>query len=175
MSRGVSAILLVAATAMIAVMTMGDPLRVNTAVKRFFGWQPDLPARTRLVPQMVARQLRFVASATTVDVVREQIERFAGFEAKLELVEPWQGRKRFHGILGGISTGQDIRLRFAIKPTSSILSSRQTVNLAGENTEISTKGRHDPCVGIRAVPVGEAMMACVLADHVLLHRAQCGA
>ena len=79
------------------------------------------------------------------------------------------------GILGGISTGQDIRLRFAIKPTSSILSSRQTVNLAGENTEISTKGRHDPCVGIRAVPVGEAMMACVLADHFLLHRAQCGA
>ena len=83
MSRGVSAILLVAATAMIAVMTMGDPLRVNTAVKRFFGWQPDLPARTRLVPQMVARQLRFVASATTVDVVREQIERFAGFGSRV--------------------------------------------------------------------------------------------
>ncbi|MBT5038427.1 MAG: chorismate synthase [Rhodospirillaceae bacterium] len=79
------------------------------------------------------------------------------------------------GILGGISTGQDITLRFAVKPTSSILNPRQTVNKAGEEMEISTKGRHDPCVGIRAVPVGEAMMACVLADHLLLHRAQCGA
>ena len=79
------------------------------------------------------------------------------------------------GILGGISTGQDITLRFAVKPTSSILNPRQTVNKAGEETEVSTKGRHDPCVGIRAVPVGEAMMACVLADHLLLHRAQCGA
>ncbi len=78
------------------------------------------------------------------------------------------------GILGGISTGQDIRLRFAVKPTSSILKPSKTVNLAGEDTEISTKGRHDPCVGIRAVPVGEAMMASVLADHLLLHRAQCG-
>ncbi|MDP7344369.1 MAG: chorismate synthase, partial [Alphaproteobacteria bacterium] len=78
------------------------------------------------------------------------------------------------GILGGISTGQDIRLRFAVKPTSSILKPRRTVNMAGENAEISTTGRHDPCVGIRAVPVGEAMMACVLADHLLLQRAQCG-
>ena len=78
------------------------------------------------------------------------------------------------GILGGISTGQDIRVRFAVKPTSSILKTRQTVTLTGENAEISTKGRHDPCVGIRAVPVGEAMMACVLADHMLLHRGQCG-
>ena len=79
------------------------------------------------------------------------------------------------GILGGISTGQDIQLRFAIKPTSSILNPRRSINLAGEDTDISTTGRHDPCVGIRAVPVGEAMMACVLADHLLLHRAQCGA
>ena len=78
------------------------------------------------------------------------------------------------GILGGISTGQDIVVRFAVKPTSSILSPRRTVTLDGRNAEISTKGRHDPCVGIRAVPVGEAMMACVLADHLLRHRAQCG-
>ena len=76
------------------------------------------------------------------------------------------------GVLGGISTGQEIVVRFAVKPTSSILSPRRTVTTAGENTEISTKGRHDPCVGIRAVPVGEAMMACVLADHLLRHRAQ---
>jgi len=78
------------------------------------------------------------------------------------------------GILGGISTGQDVVVRFAVKPTSSILQPRRTVTIAGEETEIVTKGRHDPCVGIRAVPVGEAMMALVLADHLLLHRAQCG-
>ena len=76
------------------------------------------------------------------------------------------------GILGGISTGQDIRLRFAVKPTSSILTPRKTVDVAGQETEIVTKGRHDPCVGIRAVPVGEAMMACVLADHKLRHLGQ---
>jgi chorismate synthase len=78
------------------------------------------------------------------------------------------------GILGGISSGQDIVVRFAVKPTSSILTPRQTVDIHGKDTEISTKGRHDPCVGIRAVPVGEAMMAVVLADHLLRHRGQVG-
>ncbi|MSP43599.1 MAG: chorismate synthase [Alphaproteobacteria bacterium] len=78
------------------------------------------------------------------------------------------------GILGGISTGQEIVARFAVKPTSSILSPRRTVTSKGANADISTKGRHDPCVGIRAVPVGEAMMACVLADHLVRHRAQNG-
>lgn len=78
------------------------------------------------------------------------------------------------GILGGISTGQDIVVRFAVKPTSSILTTRKTITKAGEETEIITKGRHDPCVGIRAVPVGEAMMACVILDHLLLHRGQIG-
>ena len=78
------------------------------------------------------------------------------------------------GILGGISTGQPIVVRFAVKPTSSILLPRQTVDRYGRDTEIVTKGRHDPCVGIRAVPVGEAMMACVLADHYLRHRGQVG-
>jgi len=78
------------------------------------------------------------------------------------------------GILGGISTGQDIVARFAVKPTSSILAPRETVTRDGQNAEIQTKGRHDPCVGIRAVPVGEAMMACVLADHLLRHRGQQG-
>jgi chorismate synthase len=78
------------------------------------------------------------------------------------------------GTLAGISTGQDLVVRFAVKPTSSILTPRRTVTIGGEETEISTKGRHDPCVGIRGVPVGEAMMACVLADHLLRHRAQCG-
>ncbi|GGC12731.1 chorismate synthase [Marivita lacus] len=78
------------------------------------------------------------------------------------------------GVLGGISTGQDIVVRFAVKPTSSILSTRRTITKSGEETEIITKGRHDPCVGIRAVPVGEAMMACVILDHMLLHRGQVG-
>jgi chorismate synthase len=78
------------------------------------------------------------------------------------------------GILGGISTGQDIIVRFAVKPTSSILKPRATITKSGENAEIVTKGRHDPCVGIRAVPVGEAMMACVILDHLLLHRGQVG-
>jgi chorismate synthase len=79
------------------------------------------------------------------------------------------------GVLGGISTGQDVVVRFAVKPTSSILTTRKTITKSGENTEIITKGRHDPCVGIRAVPVGEAMMACVLLDHLLLHRGHVGA
>ncbi|MCJ7787269.1 MAG: chorismate synthase, partial [Methyloceanibacter sp.] len=77
-------------------------------------------------------------------------------------------------ILGGISTGQSIVARFAVKPTSSILTPRRTVDAQGHDTEISTKGRHDPCVGIRAVPIGEAMTAIVLADHYLRHRAQTG-
>ena len=78
------------------------------------------------------------------------------------------------GVLGGLSSGQDIVLRFAVKPTSSILTPRSTVDRFNRDTEIVTRGRHDPCVGIRAVPVGEAMMAVVLADHLLRHRAQVG-
>ncbi|GAB5471445.1 MAG: chorismate synthase [Rhodospirillales bacterium] len=78
------------------------------------------------------------------------------------------------GVLGGLSTGQDLVVRFAVKPTSSILTPRRTVTKALEETEIVTKGRHDPCVGIRAVPVGEAMMALVIADHLLRHRGQIG-
>jgi chorismate synthase len=90
------------------------------------------------------------------------------------------GRPRFlsnqaGGILGGISTGQPVVARFAVKPTSSILTPRRTVDRTGNETEISTKGRHDPCVGIRAVPIGEAMVACVIADHYLRQRGQVGA
>ena len=90
-----------------------------------------------------------------------------------------KGKKTFFksnnagGILGGISSGQDIIASFAVKPTSSILLSRKTINKKGKNTEISVKGRHDPCVGIRAVPIGEAMMNCVLLDHYLMNKAQC--
>ena len=78
------------------------------------------------------------------------------------------------GILGGISSGQDINLTVTIKPTSSILRSQKTINTKYKNTTISTKGRHDPCVGLRAVPIAEAMMACVLADHIMRNKAQCG-
>jgi chorismate synthase len=78
------------------------------------------------------------------------------------------------GILGGISTGQPVVARFAVKPTSSILNPRRSVDRQGHETDIVTKGRHDPCVGIRAVPVGEAMLACVVADHYLRHRGQVG-
>ncbi|MCH7937128.1 MAG: chorismate synthase [Proteobacteria bacterium] len=114
------------------------------------------------------------------------VEIGAGFEAASLSGEENADEMRMHegevkflsnnagGVLGGISTGQDIVVAFAVKPTSSILKTKRTVNTAGEDTEVSTKGRHDPCVGIRAVPIGEAMMACVLADHLLLHKAQCG-
>jgi chorismate synthase len=78
------------------------------------------------------------------------------------------------GILGGISTGQSVVARFAVKPTSSILTPRRTVDRHGRETEIATHGRHDPCVGIRAVPIGEAMVACVIADHYLRQRGQVG-
>ena len=82
------------------------------------------------------------------------------------------GSNHAGGILGGISTGQPVVARFAVKPTSSILTPRASVDRQGHDVEVMTKGRHDPCVGIRAVPVGEAMVACVLADHLLRHRAQ---
>jgi chorismate synthase len=78
------------------------------------------------------------------------------------------------GVLGGISTGQPIVARFAVKPTSSILTPRRTVTRSGADAEVATKGRHDPCVGIRAAPVAEAMLACVLADAKLRHRGQTG-
>ncbi|RYG93791.1 MAG: chorismate synthase, partial [Alphaproteobacteria bacterium] len=78
------------------------------------------------------------------------------------------------GILGGISTGQDIIARFAVKPTSSILTERLSIDADGQNVSVRTKGRHDPCVGIRAVPVGEAMLACIIADHYLRDRGQTG-
>ncbi len=95
-------------------------------------------------------------------------------EMRMEGGEPVFLSNNAGGILGGISSGQDIVVAFAVKPTSSILTPKRTVDINGKDAEVSTKGRHDPCVGIRAVPIGEAMMACVLADHLLRHKAQCG-
>ncbi len=93
-------------------------------------------------------------------------------EMRMSNGEVMFGSNHAGGILGGISTGQPIVARFAVKPTSSILATRQSVDRAGAEVDVMTKGRHDPCVGIRAVPVGEAMVALVLADHLLRHRAQ---
>ena len=87
--------------------------------------------------------------------------------------KPVFGSNHAGGILGGISSGQDVVVRFAVKPTSSILTPRKSVDIFGKDVDVVTKGRHDPCVGIRAVPVGEAMAAIVLADHLLRHRGQC--
>ena len=104
---------------------------------------------------------------------------FLSGEENSDEIRGFKGKAKFKsnnagGILGGISSGQEIVASFAVKPTSSILNERQTIDKKGKNTKISVKGRHDPCVGIRAVPIGEAMMSCVLLDHYLLNRAQCG-
>jgi len=103
---------------------------------------------------------------------------FLSGEDNSDEIRSFMGKTKFKsnnagGILGGISSGQEIITSFAVKPTSSILNSRETINKKGKNTKISVKGRHDPCVGIRAVPIGEAMMSCVLLDHYLMHRGQC--
>jgi len=95
-------------------------------------------------------------------------------EMRMENGKPHFLSNNAGGVLGGISTGQDVVARFAVKPTSSILTPRKSITRSGEEIDVRTKGRHDPCVGIRAVPVGEAMMACVLADHFLRHRGQTG-
>ncbi|MGK2740698.1 chorismate synthase [Tepidicaulis sp. LMO-SS28] len=95
-------------------------------------------------------------------------------EMRMENGKPHFLSNNAGGVLGGISTGQDVVARFAVKPTSSILTPRKSITRTGEEIDVRTKGRHDPCVGIRAVPVGEAMMACVLADHFLRHRGQTG-
>jgi chorismate synthase len=108
--------------------------------------------------------------AATLSGEENSDEMRAGNDGKLKFLSNNAG-----GILGGISTGQPVVARFAVKPTSSILNPRRTVDRHGRDTEISTKGRHDPCVGIRAVPIGEAMVACVIADHYLRQRGQVGA
>jgi len=95
-------------------------------------------------------------------------------EMRMENGKPIFTSNKAGGILGGISSGQDIVVRVAIKPTSSILTPRKTIDKDGNETEVLTKGRHDPCVGIRGIPVAEAMLACTIADHLLRHKAQCG-
>ncbi len=128
----------------------------------------------------LARALMTINAVKGVEIGAGFAAAALGGEANADEMRMEDGRVVFlsnnaGGILGGISTGQDIVARFAVKPTSSIPTPLRTVDSEGNEVEIAMHGRHDPCVGIRAVPVGEAMVACVLADHLLRHRALGGA
>jgi len=127
----------------------------------------------------IAAALMSINAVKGVNIGAGMSAAFLSGEENSDEIRNASGRIKFKsnkagGILGGISSGQEIISSFAVKPTSSILNSRETVTKKGKNTKISVKGRHDPCVGIRAVPIGEAMIACVLLDHFLMNRAQCG-
>jgi chorismate synthase len=126
----------------------------------------------------LASALMSINAVKGVNVGAGMSAAFLSGEENSDEIKAVSGKAKFKsnnagGILGGISSGQEIVVSFAVKPTSSILNSRETINKKGKNTKISVKGRHDPCVGIRAVPIGEAMMSCVILDHYLLNRAQC--
>ena len=126
----------------------------------------------------IAAALMSINAVKGVNIGSGMNSAFLSGEENSDEIRKRSGKIRFEtnnagGILGGISSGQNIIASFAVKPTSSILTSRKTIDKKGKNTKISVKGRHDPCVGIRAVPIGEAMMSCVLLDHYLMHKAQC--
>ena len=126
----------------------------------------------------IASALMSINAVKGVNIGAGMSSAFLSGEENSDEIKGISGKVKFKsnnagGILGGISSGQEIIVSFAVKPTSSILNSRETINKKGKNTKISVKGRHDPCVGIRAVPIGEAMMSCVILDHYLLNRAQC--
>ena len=143
---------------------------------------PPDPTTPGVMPKLdsdLASALMSINAVKGVNIGAGMNAAFLSGEENSDEIRGVKGKTKFKsnnagGILGGISSGQEIIASFAVKPTSSILTSRQTVNKKGKNTKISVKGRHDPCVGIRAVPIGEAMMSCVLLDHYLLNRAQCG-
>ena len=126
----------------------------------------------------IASALMSINAVKGVNVGVGMSAAFLSGEENSDEIRSISGKAKFKsnnagGILGGISSGQEIVVSFAVKPTSSILNTRETIDKKGKNTKISVKGRHDPCVGIRAVPIGEAMMSCVILDHYLLNRAQC--
>tara|TARA_Y100000590_G_scaffold73794_1_gene81302 strand:- start:1159 stop:1995 length:837 start_codon:yes stop_codon:yes gene_type:complete len=126
----------------------------------------------------LASALMSINAVKSVNIGAGMSAAFLSGEENSDEMRNIKGKTKFQsnnagGILGGISSGQEIIVSFAVKPTSSILSKRETINKKGKNTKISVKGRHDPCVGIRAVPIGEAMMSCVLLDHYLMNRGQC--
>jgi chorismate synthase len=153
--------------AVIEVVASGVPVGLGAPV--YGKLDADLAAAMMSINAVKGVEIGAGFDAVTLSGEENADEMRMGNDGTVEFLSNSAG-----GVLGGISTGQEVVVRFAVKPTSSILTPRRTVTTAGENTEISTKGRHDPCVGIRAVPVGEAMMACVLADHLLRHKAQCG-
>ena len=152
--------------AMIEVQAAGVPAGLGAPI--YGKLDSDLAAAMMTINAVKGVEIGAGMSAATLTGTENADEIFMGNDG------PRFSSNHAGGILGGISTGQDVVVRFAVKPTSSILSPRRTIDLTGAETEIVTKGRHDPCVGIRAVPVGEAMMACVLLDHLLLDRGQTG-
>ena len=126
----------------------------------------------------LASALMSINAVKGVNIGAGMSSAFLTGEENSDEIRSSSGRVKFKsnkagGILGGISSGQDIVVSFAVKPTSSILNTRETIDKKGKNTKISVKGRHDPCVGIRAVPIGEAMLACVILDHYMMNKAQC--
>ena len=126
----------------------------------------------------IAKALMSINAVKSINIGAGMNAAFLSGEENSDEMRNIKGKTKFQsnnagGILGGISSGQEIIVSFAVKPTSSILKSRKTIDKFGKNTSISVKGRHDPCVGIRAVPVGEAMLNCVLLDHYLMNKAQC--
>jgi chorismate synthase len=153
--------------AVVEIVASGVPAGLGAPV--YGKLDTDLAAAMMSINAVKGVEIGAGMAAAELTGVENADEIFMGNDGKPQFSSNHAG-----GILGGISTGQDVVVRFAVKPTSSILTPRKTITLAGEEAEIITKGRHDPCVGIRAVPVGEAMMATVVLDHLLLDRGQTG-
>jgi chorismate synthase len=153
--------------AVIEVCASGVPAGLGAPI--YAKLDSDLAAAMMTINAVKGVEIGEGMGAASLTGVENADEIYLGNDGK-----PVYSSNRAGGVLGGISTGQDVVVRFAVKPTSSILTPRSSIRKTGEPIEVVTKGRHDPCVGIRAVPVGEAMMACVLLDHILLHRGQVG-
>ncbi|MCH2094403.1 MAG: chorismate synthase [Rhodobacteraceae bacterium] len=153
--------------AVIEIVAQGVPAGLGAPI--YGKLDTDLAAAMMSINAVKGVEIGDGMAAAALTGVENADEIFLGSDG-----QPVYSSNHAGGVLGGLSTGQDVVVRFAVKPTSSILNTRQTITKNGEPTEIVTKGRHDPCVGIRAVPVGEAMMACVILDHLLLHRGQIG-
>ncbi len=153
--------------AIVEVRAMGVPAGLGEPV--FDRLDADIAKAMMSIPAVKGVEIGAGFGAAELSGIDNADQMRMGEEGAVEFLSNNSG-----GTLGGISSGQDIVVRFAVKPTSSISTPAKTVTVAGQETEIATKGRHDPCVGIRAVPIGEAMLALTLADHLLRHRAQCG-
>ena len=153
--------------AMIEIVARGVPVGLGAPI--YNKLDADLSAAIMSINAVKGVEIGEGLAAASLRGSQNADEIFVGDDG-----QPAYSSNHSGGILGGISTGQDIVVRFSVKPTSSILTPRQSITKSGQAVEVVTKGRHDPCVGIRAVPVGEAMMACILLDHFLLHRGQMG-